>query len=43
MRKVADIPDTLATIFRRADEERRPTNDVAAAMAMERIGKADLS
>ncbi|MET0600281.1 MAG: Glu/Leu/Phe/Val dehydrogenase dimerization domain-containing protein [Mesorhizobium sp.] len=43
MRRVADIPATLAAIFRRADEERRPTNEIAAAMAMERIGKAGLS
>ena len=43
MRRVADIPATLAAIFRRADEERRPTNELAAAMATERIGMAGLS
>lgn len=38
--KVAEIPETLTAIFRRAEAENRPTNDVAAALAMERIGKA---
>jgi leucine dehydrogenase len=38
--KVAEIPATLAAIFRRAETENRPTNDIAAALAMERIRKA---
>jgi leucine dehydrogenase len=40
MKKVAEIPATLTAIFRRAEAENRPTNDVAAAIAMERIRKA---
>jgi leucine dehydrogenase len=38
--KVAEIPATLTAIFRRAEAENRPTNDIAAALAMERIRKA---
>lgn len=34
------IPSTLATIFQRARCEGRPTNDIAQAMAMERIAAA---
>jgi leucine dehydrogenase len=40
MDKVGEIPATLTTIFRRAEAENRPTNDIAAAIAMERIRKA---
>jgi leucine dehydrogenase len=37
--RVSKIPATLTSIFRRSDAENRPTNDVAAAIALERIGK----
>ncbi|EKF19122.1 Glu/Leu/Phe/Val family dehydrogenase [Nitratireductor pacificus] len=37
MEKVAKIPDTLADIFRRAEEQNRPTNDIASEIADERI------
>ena len=37
MAKVAEIPATLARIFERSDAERLATNDVAQAIAMERI------
>ncbi|MGA7714248.1 MAG: Glu/Leu/Phe/Val dehydrogenase dimerization domain-containing protein [Rhizomicrobium sp.] len=39
-RRVLAIADTLTTIFRRADAEKRPTNAIADAMALERITKA---
>jgi leucine dehydrogenase len=38
MARVSEIPVTLTSIFRRSDAENRPTNDVAAAIALERIG-----
>lgn len=38
--KVAAIQETLSDIFVRAEASRRPTNDIAAELAMERIGKA---
>ena len=37
MARVAEIPATLARIFERSDAERLATNDVAQAIAMERI------
>jgi leucine dehydrogenase len=37
MARVAHIPTTLKVIFRRAEAEDRPTNDIAQAIAMERI------
>jgi leucine dehydrogenase len=40
MAKVAEIPVTLLDIFARADKQGRPTNDVAAEIAMERIRAA---
>ncbi|WP_157014550.1 Leu/Phe/Val dehydrogenase [Mesorhizobium xinjiangense] len=40
MTKVAAIPVTLSAIFERAQAQGRPTNDVAAEIAMERIEKA---
>ena len=40
MRKVEEIPATLAGIFDRATAARKPTNDIALAMAMERIEAA---
>ncbi len=40
MRHVARIPETLTDIFQRADAEQRPTNDIAQAMAEERIARA---
>jgi leucine dehydrogenase len=40
MEKVAHIPETLAGIFRRAQDEARPTNDIAQAIAEERIARA---
>ncbi len=40
MAKVAEIPATLSAIFERADAQGRPTNDVAAEIAMERIDAA---
>ena len=39
MRKVERIPETLARIFERAEAEGRATNDIAQAMAEERIGR----
>jgi hypothetical protein len=39
MARVSEIPRTLRSIFRRSDAENRPTNDVAEAVAVERIGK----
>ena len=39
-RRVLGIADTLTTIFRRADSEKRPTNVIADAMALERINEA---
>lgn len=39
MEKVARIPLALADIFARADAEGRPTNDIAEAMAQERIAR----
>jgi leucine dehydrogenase len=39
MARVKEIPATLTSIFRRSAAENRPTNDVAAAIALERIGK----
>ena len=38
--RAAKIGDTLAEIFRRADEEGQPTNAIADRMAMERIATA---
>jgi leucine dehydrogenase len=38
-RRVLAIADTLKAIFRRADTEGRPTNDIADAMAEERIAR----
>lgn len=40
MAKVAEIPDTLLDIFERAEKQKRPTNDIAAEIAMERIRAA---
>lgn len=40
MEHVARIPDTLAHIFSRSQIEGRPTNDIAQAMAEERIARA---
>ncbi|WP_163265191.1 Leu/Phe/Val dehydrogenase [Chelativorans alearense] len=40
MAKVAQIPKTLSDIFTRAQAQGRPTNDVAAEIAMERIRTA---
>lgn len=40
MAKVAKIPETLADIFARAEAQKRPTNDVAAEIAFERINAA---
>jgi len=37
MAKLAKIPLTLTEIFQRAEQQKRPTNDIAAEMAMERI------
>jgi leucine dehydrogenase len=39
MARVSEIPKTLTSIFRRSDAEKRPTNDVAEAVALERISK----
>ncbi len=39
-RRVLAISDSLAAIFRRADAEKRPTNAIADAMALERITRA---
>jgi leucine dehydrogenase len=38
-RRVLAIADTLKAIFRRADDEGRPTNVIADAMAVERIAR----
>lgn len=38
--KVATIPTTLSDIFTRAEAQKRPTNDIAAEIAMERIQAA---
>ena len=38
-RRVLAIADTLGAIFKRADAEGRPTNDIADAMACERIAR----
>jgi len=35
--RIAEIPKTLATIFERADEENRPTNEIALSMAKARM------
>ncbi len=40
MAKVAKIPETLTDIFERAEAQKRPTNDVAAEIAFERIDAA---
>lgn len=40
MRQVAQIPETLTDIFQRAEAEQRPTNDIAQAIAEERIAQA---
>jgi len=40
MEEVARIPETLTGIFQRAEADRRPTNDVAAEIADERIAAA---
>ncbi|MGQ2904141.1 MAG: Glu/Leu/Phe/Val family dehydrogenase [Neoaquamicrobium sediminum] len=40
MRHVALIPETLTDIFQRAGAEQRPTNDIAQAIAEERIAQA---
>jgi leucine dehydrogenase len=40
MAKVAEIPVTLTDIFTRAKAQNRPTNDIAAEIAMERIRTA---
>ncbi|TYR34004.1 Glu/Leu/Phe/Val dehydrogenase [Mesorhizobium microcysteis] len=40
MAHVRRIPETLTHIFERAHAEGRPTNDIAQAMAEERIGRA---
>ncbi|MCT8999303.1 Leu/Phe/Val dehydrogenase [Chelativorans intermedius] len=40
MAKVGEIPGTLGDIFTRAEAQRRPTNDIAAEIAMERIAAA---
>ncbi len=40
MRHVALIPETLTDIFQRAEAEQRPTNDIAQAIAEERIAQA---
>ena len=37
--RVLAIADTLNEIFRRADAEKRPTNEIADTMALERITK----
>ncbi|MGY6710421.1 MAG: Glu/Leu/Phe/Val family dehydrogenase [Rhizobiaceae bacterium] len=37
MARVARIPEVLADIFRRSDDERRPTNDIAQEIAAERL------
>ncbi|MEO3389420.1 amino acid dehydrogenase [Mesorhizobium sp. CAU 1741] len=37
MERVARIPDALSNIFARSDAENRPTNDIAQAIAEERI------
>jgi leucine dehydrogenase len=42
MRKVREIPEVLSDIFRRARAQSRPTNEIAEAMAMERIEAARL-
>jgi len=39
MAKLAKIPATLTEIFRRSAQQKRPTNDIAAEIAMERIGR----
>ncbi len=39
MAQVANIHDTLLNIFNRADEENRPTQEVADQMALERISE----
>ena len=39
-RRVLAIADTLTAIFRRADVDKRPTDVIADAMAVERIAKA---
>lgn len=38
--RVATIPTVLADIFRRADAEKRPTNDIAAEIALKRLQAA---
>lgn len=38
--RVAAIPAVLADIFRRAEAERRPTNDIAAEIALQRLEAA---
>lgn len=40
MAEVARIPRTLRDIFARSDAQRRPTNDIAAEIAMERLKDA---
>ena len=42
MAQVEKIPATLKAIFRRAEAESRATNDIAAAIALERIKQARL-
>ena len=39
MKRVARIPETLTAIFRRAEEEGKTTEEVAEAMAGERLGR----
>ncbi|WP_173934172.1 Glu/Leu/Phe/Val dehydrogenase [Chelativorans sp. Marseille-P2723] len=40
MAKVRKIPETLKDIFVRSDRQRRPTNDIAAEIVMERLRAA---
>jgi leucine dehydrogenase len=39
MARVSKVPATLRSVFRRSDAENRPTNDVAEAIALERLGR----
>ena len=39
MKKLAKIPATLTEIFRRSEQQKRPTNDIATEIAMERINR----
>ena len=38
--QISKIPATLTSIFHRSDAENLPTNDIAAAIALERIKRA---